>query len=150
MSAATLIEKLTKRDVRLMVRGDKLKIDAPAGTLTEADRELLRQHKAELLALLATDPRIAAEPCPTCCGATLTESGEGWQHRWCPEAGHFDSWSAGGLGAFRNHSARRKLEADLARHECPECHAQMTLQCREPETWYCPGCRLWAIEGRLQ
>jgi hypothetical protein len=131
-----------------MVRGDKLKIDAPAGTLTEADRELLRQHKAELLALLATDPRIAAEPCPTCCGATLSESGEGWQHVWCPEPGHFDNWQ--GLGNFTGHAARKKLAASLARHECPFCAEQMTLQDCAADAWFCCGCRSWSVEGRVQ
>lgn len=33
---------------------------------------------------------------------------------------------------------------------CPNCGQPMTLQQREPETYFCPACRLWAIEGRLQ
>ncbi|HZS05324.1 MAG TPA: hypothetical protein VFD58_10860 [Blastocatellia bacterium] len=46
--------------------------------------------------------------------------------------------------------AREVLAECLARHECPECHQPMTFQQREPETYFCPHCRLWSVEGRLQ
>jgi hypothetical protein len=43
---------LTARDVHLAVVGDRLRVEAPAGILTAADRLALAEHKAGLLALL--------------------------------------------------------------------------------------------------
>lgn len=52
MSAETLYQNLTKRGVRLSANDGNLKIDAPAGLLGETDLLTVRQHKADLLALL--------------------------------------------------------------------------------------------------
>jgi TubC N-terminal docking domain len=52
MTAARLVARLRAADVRLAVVGGRLRVDAPRGVLTDADREALRAHKAEILALL--------------------------------------------------------------------------------------------------
>jgi hypothetical protein len=49
-----LLAALNARAVRLTAVGDRLRVDAPAGTLTAADRQALAQHKAALLALLVS------------------------------------------------------------------------------------------------
>jgi hypothetical protein len=47
-----LITDLRRRDIRLSVRGDRLRVDAPAGGLTPDVREILTRHKIDLLQLL--------------------------------------------------------------------------------------------------
>ncbi len=61
MSASTLLSSLRERGVVLSAAGSKLTFDAPAGELTAADRAALREHKAELLALL-TPTRATEAP----------------------------------------------------------------------------------------
>ncbi len=149
MNATQILDQL--KSARAVVRADDndLFVDAPSSVLTDEFIEKLRQHKTELLELLSRDPRISAQPCPTCGGILLTESGDGWQRRWCPSADHrFSEFD--GLGAFTGHAGRRKLEECLTRHECPECGDAMTLQDSAADAWFCAGCRLWAIEGKLQ
>lgn len=53
MSASALLVHLTDLGVRLSVFDGTLAVEAPRGVLTEADREAMRAHKAELLALVA-------------------------------------------------------------------------------------------------
>ena len=52
MSAAALLAALQARGVRLTAVGDRLRVDAPAGVLTVADRAALAAYKAALLARL--------------------------------------------------------------------------------------------------
>ena len=54
MTANTLLTELIARDVHVWVENDRLKLDAPADTLTGEDKARLTEHKAELLALLLT------------------------------------------------------------------------------------------------
>jgi hypothetical protein len=53
VSAAELLATLGARDVRVAATAGRLRIDAPAGALTAADRQALLRHKPALLALLA-------------------------------------------------------------------------------------------------
>lgn len=53
MSAAALLAALEARRVRLEPRGGLLACVGPNGVLTDADRLALREHRGELLALLA-------------------------------------------------------------------------------------------------
>lgn len=55
MSAARLLETLQAAGVKLYRRGGRLTYSAPARVLTPAVVQELRQHKAELLALLPDD-----------------------------------------------------------------------------------------------
>lgn len=52
MTAADLLAEVTRVGVRLTVRGDRLHVEARAGTVTPAMRERLIEAKAELVALL--------------------------------------------------------------------------------------------------
>ncbi len=65
MSASALVETLRARGVNLSAQAGKLVYDAPAGVLTDADRASLREHKVELLALLAPSPPASASPVDT-------------------------------------------------------------------------------------
>ena len=53
-----LLVELNKRSIKLQLSGDQLRIDAPKGALDDALREQLRQHKAQLIALLHSEERV--------------------------------------------------------------------------------------------
>jgi hypothetical protein len=96
MRASTILSNLRSRGVTLSAAGSTLTFDAPAGELTDADRAALREHKAELLALLAplsTSPapkrrgpkeHYSREPIPTvpCAGC----GGRVWRLRETPQS----------------------------------------------------------------
>jgi hypothetical protein len=52
MNARALLADLCARDVRVTAVGGRLRVDAPAGVLTAADREALAAHKPTIMALL--------------------------------------------------------------------------------------------------
>ncbi len=52
MNPQALLDGLHKRGVRLRVNGDRLRWFAPVGVVIEADLSALRDHKAEVLAIL--------------------------------------------------------------------------------------------------
>jgi len=52
MNVETLVTDLHRRGVRLHVNGDRLRWFAPVGVVTEADLSVLREHKAEVMAIL--------------------------------------------------------------------------------------------------
>lgn len=59
MTAADLLAEVTRVGVRLTVRGDRLHVEARAGTVTPAMRDRLADAKAELVALLTpTRPKF--------------------------------------------------------------------------------------------
>jgi hypothetical protein len=53
MTAAALLADLRKRGASIAAVGDRLRIEAPAGTVTPEMREVLTRHKAALLAMLS-------------------------------------------------------------------------------------------------
>ncbi|MFN8626032.1 MAG: hypothetical protein U0587_08640 [Candidatus Binatia bacterium] len=53
MTAETLLDSLRQLGATVTVQGDKLRIEAPAGTVTPELRRTLADHKPELLALLS-------------------------------------------------------------------------------------------------
>ena len=61
MSAGALLSELRRRDIQLAAVGSELRCSAPAGALTPELREQLRQHKAGLLALLASAQALAQQ-----------------------------------------------------------------------------------------
>jgi hypothetical protein len=68
----TIITNLAARDVTLTLDGDNIKVRAPAGALTDADRQLIRSHKADLIAALRTVTRASTPTrlpcsCPAIC-----------------------------------------------------------------------------------
>ncbi len=63
MNALILYHDLKTRGVILQADGESLKVDAPAGELTDADRDALREFKSILLKVLSRstepqDPRV--------------------------------------------------------------------------------------------
>src|SRR5262245_63281887 len=54
MTAPEIAAAMTARGVRFGVVGDRLRVDAPAGELTESDWTTLSAHKPALLALLTS------------------------------------------------------------------------------------------------
>lgn len=61
MSARALLEDLRRRGVNLEADGEGLRVDAPAGTLTDELRAALTENKARLLRLLAWERRKLEE-----------------------------------------------------------------------------------------
>lgn len=59
MTTEEILTELQKREIKIEARGDKLHIEAPAGTMTPELKELLRQHKKELIGFKkeAKDPQ---------------------------------------------------------------------------------------------
>ena len=64
MTPAALMADLEARGVRLMAVGQTLRVDAPRGVLTTADREALLAHKAAVLAALRAEASRASTPTP--------------------------------------------------------------------------------------
>ncbi len=52
MKVSALIDGLHRRGVRLRIDGERVRWFAPVGVVTEADLNALRDHKAEVLAIL--------------------------------------------------------------------------------------------------
>jgi hypothetical protein len=52
MTAARLLAGLRRRGAIVQVVSDRLRLNAPVGVVTAADRAALAEHKAELLAML--------------------------------------------------------------------------------------------------
>lgn len=47
-------------------------------------------------------------------------------------------------------SARERMAELLSLSQCPDGCGQLTLQDRERDVWFCPGCRLWVVAGVIQ
>jgi hypothetical protein len=58
MNAIALIRQCKATGIQIQARGDRLHVEAPAGSLTPELRQALADHKAELLALHATRKRL--------------------------------------------------------------------------------------------
>jgi hypothetical protein len=58
MSTIDLIRQCQSAGIRLQARGERLHVEAPAGSLTPEIRQALADHKAALLALHATRARL--------------------------------------------------------------------------------------------
>lgn len=56
MNTLDLLAELEERNVKVFLAGDKLRLEAPAGTLTPKLKEALVKHKPALLSLLYGQP----------------------------------------------------------------------------------------------
>lgn len=65
MTTAVLLQELRSRGVRLAVNGDRLRITAPAGTVTAEIREAISRNKPALIALMAKPAERVDPPLPT-------------------------------------------------------------------------------------
>ncbi len=54
----TLLVELRRKDVRIDVVGDRLRVSAPRGAVLKETRNALRAHKAELLTTLRIEARL--------------------------------------------------------------------------------------------
>lgn len=64
-AVTTILQTLAHRGVRIGISGDKLRVNAPPGILTDEDREALVRHKAGLVtALLDANAGPANTPLP--------------------------------------------------------------------------------------
>ena len=57
-AVSALLRPLRARDVRLRQHGDTLRVDAPAGVVSDGERIELRAHKTELLARLRLEHEL--------------------------------------------------------------------------------------------
>lgn len=62
MAAQTLLSDLAGRGATLVAEAGRLRVDAPAGALTDTDRQRIRDHKPALLKLLAAPPEDPPPP----------------------------------------------------------------------------------------
>jgi amino acid adenylation domain-containing protein len=62
MTLLEVLEDCTNRGVELHLAGEELRVSAPVGALTEALRDSLRRHKAELIGYLNRDRAAPAGP----------------------------------------------------------------------------------------
>lgn len=61
MRTADLLEELRKLDVRVALDGDRLRLNAPVGALTDEHKRDLAQRKPEVIAFLREAARLAAQ-----------------------------------------------------------------------------------------
>ena len=62
MDLRTLLQQLTAKNVTLSVEQGRLKFLAPKGALTPLEKALLREHKQQLIQMLASRPRTTRAP----------------------------------------------------------------------------------------
>jgi thioesterase domain-containing protein len=61
VTAADLLAELRKLDVHVVLDGDRLRLNAPVGVLTDERKHDLAQHKAEVIAFLRAARQLAAQ-----------------------------------------------------------------------------------------
>ncbi len=62
MTAAEVLTTCREAGIRLEAAGDRLRYEAPSGTLTPELRDTLTRHKAELLSLLTPERFVTLAP----------------------------------------------------------------------------------------
>ncbi len=61
MSVVALLAELRKLDAHVVLDGDRLRLNAPAGALTDRHRRELQQHKAEIVEFLRSAQELATQ-----------------------------------------------------------------------------------------
>ncbi len=61
MTAADLLAELRKLDVHVVLDGDRLRLNAPVGVLTDEHKRDLAQRKPEVIAFLREAQRLASQ-----------------------------------------------------------------------------------------
>jgi hypothetical protein len=86
MTLVEIVTMLRSHDVLLTACGDRLRVDAPAGVVSDEMRQAIHQHKAALLALLTPERRIPLPrypaPCWRCKGPSERQ---GLRYLLCPQ-----------------------------------------------------------------
>ena len=130
MTPEALLDDLARRGIWLSARGNRIRVNAPRGVLTEADRQALVARKAEVLALLrAEQPPARTEPSDRraddvpegpcgLCGSPLA-----WVVDWpmagdacwlCPTCAAWPAPALAELFANLNGDERRRLDTEAA------------------------------------
>jgi hypothetical protein len=66
MTPATILDELRERAICLEIERGDLRIKAPKGAMTDALRQMIREHKAALIAFLSPEaPDSSAPMCET-------------------------------------------------------------------------------------
>ncbi len=112
MSTFDLIDHLVDRGIEIAVDGDKLRWRAPAGTVTDEDIALLREHKHDIIA--AHKP---THPTPA--------EFDGWLDEQIDIARRHDE--------FEERAAILEYEAGLTRAEAERQAAAETLKPKGPD-----------------
>jgi DNA polymerase I len=116
MMALELLEDLQKRDIHLECAGDKLRVDAPKGTLTPELRAVLVEQKAALLALLSDKGSPSEEPDPA--------------HMQCCICGaEVEYYSDQGMAYCAQHWHEQAHSSEVTTESCP------VVNCIPPETF---------------
>ena len=80
MTAVNVVNELARRGIRLAARGDRLRFFPRSAATPELQRQL-KQHKPELLELLAVETDVVSpEYCPNCRSVRIAE---GVTNRFC-------------------------------------------------------------------
>ncbi|MBL8171714.1 MAG: hypothetical protein JNJ50_26385 [Acidobacteria bacterium] len=79
MSPQILLDYLQARGIRIWADADRLRLDAPAGVLTDEDKMRLAKHKNELLAALSVQSKTCLD-----CSGRLNLSDRALDVWWCP------------------------------------------------------------------
>jgi hypothetical protein len=86
MTTLDLVTTLRSHNVILTACGDRLRVDAPAGVLSDEMRQAIRTHKVALLAMLTPARRIplprSPAPCWRCKGPSERQ---GLRYLLCPQ-----------------------------------------------------------------
>lgn len=64
MTAQAILAELRARGIEIVPHAGRLRYRAPAGALTEALKQAIRQHKEEILPLLSQSPALAGSSSP--------------------------------------------------------------------------------------
>ena len=119
MTATELLTNLQARGVIVKAAGDRLKLDAPVGALTDEALAELRAHKAEILAALTAD-----HGCPNCGGALRLQDrqADAW---FCPGCRKWCNGEGGQIAEIETprpltleEAEARQLVADLLAAGC--------------------------------
>jgi hypothetical protein len=159
MDAATLLHSLTARGLHVVSSGDDIKV-SPSRLLTDADRQAIRAHKPQILALLSENHQRCAN----------NDTGTNQSIHTCSTPLETDSLSKyGGLNKYeRNHLELAhtcrggKGAVDVStilaheRHACSSNHTQGALSKYEQgaiallRSLSVRGVTVTAVSGRLQ
>ena len=60
MTGAALLMECERRDIRITLAGDKLRVDAPPGAVTDALRQALAREKPAIIEVLQADAQARA------------------------------------------------------------------------------------------
>lgn len=99
MTLKTLLADFASRGVTITLVGESLEIDAPENVLTDADLNVLRSSKPDIIEHLrsdteADDDQVGGVLCPRCRGRNLVDDPDGIRCHDCDELAFIDDGTA--------------------------------------------------------